>query len=205
MSIPESEQLTNVVYMGMGEPFDNIDSVLTSLLILTSDYGFGWSPKRITVSSVGLLPGLKRFLSESKCHLAISLHNPISEERLRLMPVQKAYSIDAVIAELKMNDFSGQRRVSFEYTMFKGLNDQIRHVHALTKLLAGLECRMNLIRFHSVPESGLEGSDLKQIEWFRDELNQRGITTTIRKSRGEDIFAACGLLSTKKKNSNEKL
>lgn len=205
LSIPESEQLTNVVYMGMEEPFDNIDSVLTSLLILTSDYGFGWSPKRITVSSVGLLPGLKRFLSESKCHLAISLHNPISEERLRLMPVQKAYSIDAVIAELKMNDFSGQRRVSFEYTMFKGLNDQIRHVHALTKLLAGLECRMNLIRFHSVPESGLEGSDLKQIEWFRDELNQRGITTTIRKSRGEDIFAACGLLSTKKKNSNEKL
>lgn len=204
LSIPESEQLTNVVYMGMGEPFDNIDSVLKSLSVLTSDYGFAWSPKRITVSSVGLLPGLKRFLTESKCHLAISLHNPIPEERLRIMPVQKAYSIEKVVEELKLYDFSGQRRVSFEYTMFKGVNDQIRHLQSLERLLSGLECRINLIRYHSVPESGLEGTDDKQIEWFKDELNKRGITTTIRKSRGEDVFAACGLLSTKKKNSYEK-
>jgi len=204
-SIPESEQLTNVVYMGMGEPFDNLDSVLSSLSILTSDYGLAWSPKRITVSSVGLLPGLKRYLVESKCHLAISLHNPIPSERLNIMPIQKAYSIESVVEELKKYDFSGQRRVSFEYTMFKGLNDQMKHVQALAKLLDGLECRINLIRYHSVPESGLLGTEIKQMEWFRDELNKRGITTTIRKSRGEDIYAACGLLSTKKKNIYEKL
>lgn len=204
-SIPESERLTNVVYMGMGEPFDNIDSVLISLNVLTSDYGLGWSPKRVTVSSVGLLPGLKRFLTETKCHLAISLHNPIAEERRQIMPIQKAYPIDSIVQELKKYDFSGQRRVSFEYTMFKGVNDQQKHIQALIKLLSGLECRINLIRFHSVPEAGLEGSTMDKMEWFRDELNKRGITTTIRKSRGEDIFAACGLLSTKKKNEYENL
>lgn len=197
-SIPESEKLTNVVFMGMGEPFDNTDNVLKTLEILTSDYGLGWSPKRVTVSTVGLIPGLKRFLKESKCHLAVSLHNPIAEERQALMPAQKAFPIETIIEELKNYDFTGQRRVSFEYTMFKGRNDQSRHVKALASLLNGLECRINLIRFHTVPGIDLEGTPMPQMEKFRDELNQKGITTTIRKSRGEDIFAACGLLSTKK-------
>lgn len=197
-SIPESEQLTNVVFMGMGEPFDNTENVLQVLKVLTADYGYGWSPKRITVSTVGLIPGLQRFLKESQCHLAVSLHNPIAEERLAMMPAQKAFPIAKVIEEIKKYDFSGQRRVSFEYTMFEGVNDQQRHIDALRRLLEGLECRINLIRFHTVPEVPLKGCPEKQMEWFRDKLNQAGITTTIRKSRGEDIFAACGLLSTKK-------
>ena len=203
-SIPESERLTNVVFMGMGEPFDNTDNVLRTLEVLTSDYGLAWSPKRITVSTVGLIPGLKRFLEESKCHLAVSLHNPIAEERGAMMPAQKAFPIEKVVEEIKKYDFSGQRRVSFEYTMFKDKNDQPRHVKALLSLLNGLECRVNLIRFHAIPEIGLEGTPMPQMERFRDELNAKGLTTTIRKSRGEDIFAACGLLSTKKKETEIK-
>lgn len=201
-SIPESDTLTNVVFMGMGEPFDNIDSVFKTLDVLTSEYGLGWSPKRITVSTVGLIPGMKRFLNESKCHLAVSLHNPISAERKSIMPAEKPYPIESVISELKKYDFTGQRRVSFEYTMFKGFNDQIRHANALATLLKGLECRVNLIRYHSIPGESLEGSPLSVMENFRDQLNALGITSTIRKSRGEDIMAACGLLSTKGLNNN---
>lgn len=197
-SIPESDQLTNVVFMGMGEPFDNTDNVLKVLDILTSEIGYAWSPKRITVSTVGLIPGLRRFLQESQCHLAVSLHNPIGEERKEMMPAQKAYPIEQVINEIKKYDFSGQRRVSFEYTMFEGINDQPRHIDALVRLLSGLECRINLIRFHTVPDAPFKGATDQRIEWFKDQLNKKGVTTTIRKSRGEDILAACGLLSTKK-------
>ncbi len=196
-SIPESKQLTNVVFMGMGEPFDNMENVLRTLDVMTADYGLAWSPKRITVSTVGLLPGLRRFLAASKCHLAVSLHNPISEERQRIMPAEKAFPIRSVVEEIKLHDFSGQRRVSFEYTLFEGVNDQPRHIKALSELLDGLECRVNLIRFHNVPGVGLKGASQEALERFRDALNAHGITATVRKSRGEDILAACGLLSTK--------
>lgn len=196
-SIPESQQLTNVVFMGMGEPFDNTDNVLRVLEVLCADYGYAWSPKRVTVSSVGLIPGMIRFLKESQCHLAVSLHNPIAEERAEMMPAQKAFPISRVVEEIKQFDFSGQRRVSFEYTMFEGRNDQQRHVDALARLLSGLECRVNLIRFHTVPGTPFKGADEGKMVWFRDQLNKKGITATIRKSRGEDILAACGLLSTK--------
>ena len=201
-SIPESQSLTNIVFMGMGEPFDNTDNVLRVLDILTSETGYAWSPKRITVSTVGLIPGLRRFLSESQCHLAVSLHDPIAEERGEMMPAQKAFPIEQVIAEIKKYDFSGQRRVSFEYTMFEGRNDQKRHVDALVKLLSGLECRVNLIRFHAVPGTPFQGASESKMVWFRDQLSAKGITTTIRKSRGEDILAACGLLSTKQLMEN---
>lgn len=195
-AIPETDQLTNVVFMGMGEPMDNVDELLKTLEIMTSDWGYAWSPKRITVSTVGVIPGLKRFLEESSCHLAVSLHNPIAEERRSIMPIQKAFPIEEVIAEIKKYDFTRQRRVSFEYTMFKGVNDRLVHVKSLVSLLSGLECRINLIRFHSVPGVPLEGSSMEAMEKFRDDLMHRGIMTTIRKSRGEDIFAACGLLSS---------
>ncbi|MBP5307410.1 MAG: 23S rRNA (adenine(2503)-C(2))-methyltransferase RlmN [Paludibacteraceae bacterium] len=199
LSIPESERLTNIVFMGMGEPMDNIDEVLRSVEILTSDYGLAWSPKRITVSTVGLIPGLRRLLDESQCHVAVSLHNPIAEERLELMPVQKAYPITDVIALLRQYDFSHQRRISFEYTLFAGMNDTSRHASALLRLLRGLECRINLIRFHAIPDSALRPTDLRSMERFRDYLNDNGLITTIRRSRGQDIEAACGLLSTKER------
>ncbi len=198
-SIPESGQLTNIVFMGMGEPLDNLDNVLKTLEILTADYALvGWSPKRITVSTIGLIPGMKRFLESSNCHLAVSMHSPFEEERLKLMPVQKAYPILKVLEELKNYDFSKQRRVSFEYIMFNGLNDTPRHAREMAKLLKGIDCRVNLIRYHAIPGIDLKTSDENKMIEFRDYLTNNGIMTTIRKSRGEDIFAACGMLSSSK-------
>lgn len=201
-SIPESDRLTNVVYMGMGEPMDNIDEVLKSLEILTSDYGPAWSPKRITVSTVGLKKGLERFLNESDCHLAISLHSPVPAQRRELMPAEKAWSIEEVVDLLHNYDFSKQRRLSFEYIVFKGVNDSELYAKNILRLLRGLECRINLIRFHAIPNVDLEGVDMDRMISLRDYLTNHGIFTTIRASRGEDIFAACGMLSTKKKSEN---
>ena len=201
-SVPESESLTNLVFMGMGEPLDNVDELFKVLEILTSTYGYGWSPKRITVSTIGVAKGLKRFLEESDCHLAVSLHSPFHEERLSLMPVEKAYPAQGVIDLIRQYDFSHQRRVSFEYIVFKNLNDSLKHAKALICLLNDVDCRVNLIRFHAIPNVPLECSDLAKIEVFRDTLNKAGIVCTIRASRGEDIFAACGMLSTAKKQQN---
>jgi 23S rRNA (adenine2503-C2)-methyltransferase len=202
-SLPEAETLTNIVFMGMGEPLDNTDEVLKVLEILTSPYGYGRSPKRITVSTIGA-KGLKRFLDESNCHLAISLHATNPKERFSIMPAEKAFPMNRILALIKEYDFSHQRRVSFEYIVFKDFNDSPRHAFALAELLRDIPCRVNLIRFHAIPETSLESSNLRQMEKFRDLLNSRGITATIRASRGEDIFAACGMLSTEKNNRNKR-
>lgn len=202
-SIPERDTLTNVVFMGMGEPFDNLDEVLRALEILTADYGYAWSPKRITVSSVGLRKGLKRFLDESDCHLAISLHSPFPAQRQELMPAEKAFSIVEIVDILRQYDFSKQRRLSFEYIVFKGVNDSLVYAKELVRLLRGLDCRMNLIRFHAIPNVDLEGADMETMLAFRDYLTQHGLFATIRASRGEDIFAACGMLSTAKQQANK--
>ena len=196
-SIAERDEVSNIVYMGMGEPFDNLDEVLKSVEILTAEWGFGMSPRRITVSSIGITPGLVRFLRECEAHLAISLHTPFHEERQQLMPVQIAYPLEEVMDEIKQWDFSGQRRVSFEYIVFHGLNDTAQHVKELARMLSGIRCRVNLIRFHPIPGTPLKGTDEQTLQWFKDEMNRKGILTTIRASRGQDIFAACGLLSTK--------
>lgn len=197
-SLPERDLITNVVYMGMGEPLDNIDQVLKSIEILTSEWGYAWSPRRINVSTIGVLPGLKRFIEESEAHLAVSLHSPFHEERSQLMPIENVYTAEKVIELIKNYDWSRQRRISFEYIMFKGINDTPRHIKGLLSLLNGVRCRINLIKFHKIPDSPLEGSSQATMESFRDQLTQKGIMTTIRRSRGEDIYAACGLLSTKK-------
>jgi 23S rRNA (adenine2503-C2)-methyltransferase len=196
-SIDEVEEVSNIVYMGMGEPFDNLDEVLKSLEILTSEWGFGMSPRRITVSTIGIIPGMLTFLENSEAHLAVSLHTPFHEERQKIMPIQVAYPIEEVVEEIKSWDFGRQRRVSFEYIMFEGLNDTPAHVNELVRLLDGLKCRINLIRFHPVPGTPLKSPGEKAILQFKEKLNNKGILTTIRASRGEDIYAACGLLSTK--------
>jgi 23S rRNA (adenine2503-C2)-methyltransferase len=203
-SIPERNTLTNLVFMGMGEPFDNLDEVLKVLEILTSDYGYKWSPKRITVSSVGLKKGLERFLNESDCHLAISMHSPIPSQRRELMPAEKAFSIEEIVEILSRYDFTKQRRLSFEYIMFKGVNDSLVYAKEIVRLLRGIECRMNLIRFHAIPNVDLEGTGMEHIVAFRDYLTQHGVFATIRASRGEDIFAACGMLSTAKQQEEKK-
>lgn len=202
-SIPEASELTNVVFMGMGEPLDNYETLSKVLTAMCADWGFAWSPKRITVSSIGVLPNLKRLLDEHKCHIAISLHNPFPEERLSLMPVQAAWDFREVVALLKQYDFTGQRRISFEYTMFEGYNDTRRHADALCRLLRGLECRVNMIRFHKIPDFPYGTSSSQTMELFRDRLSHGGVTATIRASRGEDIMAACGLLAGKYSHADE--
>ena len=203
-SLPEIEKLTNIVFMGQGEPMDNYDNVLRTTQILTSDYGFAWSPKRITVSSIGVKSKLKHFLEESDCHIAISLHSPIPTERAEIMPGEKGMSIAETVELLRNYDFSHQRRLSFEYIVFKGVNDTERHAKEIIKLLKGLDCRINLIRFHTIPNVPLHGVDDRKMEEFRNYLTKHGVFTTIRASRGEDIFAACGLLSTAKKIADER-
>ena len=195
-SLPEREMLTNIVFMGQGEPMDNLDAILRTTELLTAADGYGWSPKRITVSSVGVRGRLKRFLDESQCHVAISMHSPLHEQRLQLMPAERAMTIEETVALLRQYDFTHQRRCSFEYICFAGLNDTPAHSRAIASLLRGLECRVNLIRFHKIPGVDLPSSDEHRMEQFRDYLTQHGVFTTIRASRGEDIFAACGLLST---------
>lgn len=195
-SLPERDRLTNIVYMGMGEPLDNLDNVLRSLEVLTSEWGYAWSPTRITLSTAGVLPSLKRFLDESSVHLAVSLHNPFHDERQEIMPIEKPYPIAEVMKLLRQYDFTHQRRVSFEYIVMSGLNDSPRHVAELARLLNGVACRINLIRFHKIPDSPYFSPPQPQMEAFRDALIRKGIMTTIRRSRGEDIKAACGLLST---------
>lgn len=202
-SIPESDTLTNIVFMGMGEPFDNLDNVLRALDVLTSDYGYAWSPKRITVSTVGLKKGLERFLNESECHLAVSLHSPFPSQRAQLMPAEKAFSITDIIEILRNYDFSKQRRLSFEYIVFGGVNDSLIYAKELVRILRGLDCRVNMIRFHAIPNVDLHGSDMDTMVTFRDYLTQHGVFATIRASRGEDIFAACGMLSTAKQQAEK--
>ena len=205
-ALPEIDRLTNIVFMGQGEPMDNLDTILKATQLLKADYGLGWSPKRITVSSVGIRGKLERFLNESDCHMAISLHSPIPEQRSQLMPAEKGMSITETVKLLekyfpcrnRREDEEGahQRRLTFEYIVFGGTNDTPTHARELVKLLKGLDCRVNLIRFHQIPDIELKGADEKKMESFRDYLNNHGITTTIRASRGQDIYAACGLLST---------
>lgn len=218
IAVEESQELTNAVFMGMGEPLDNLENVMRAIEVLTADWGFAWSPKRITLSTIGVttkLGGrgivwrgveyknvnpLKFFLDNCKVHLAVSLHNPFFEERLALMPAEKSFPLEKTLKLIKEYDFTGQRRVSFEYTMFNKVNDSKRHADKLAQLLRGLECRVNLIRFHSIPDSPLESSPMQVIEHFRERLQASGITATIRASRGEDILAACGMLSGKGNN-----
>ena len=198
LSIPESQSLTNIVFMGMGEPMDNVDEVIKAIEVLTAPWGLAWSPRRITVSSIGKLDGLRRLLDETKVHIAISVHSPYPTEREDLMPVERAFPLTAVVDLLRGYDFAHQRRLSAEYIMWRGVNDDLRHADALARVLRGVDCRVNLIRFHAIP--GFEGQPATReaMERFRDRLNELGVTATIRASRGEDIQAACGMLSGEK-------
>lgn len=203
-SVPGSELLTNIVFMGQGEPLDNLDAVLKATQLLTDANGWAWSPKRITVSTVGVIKGVERFLNESDCHLAISLHNPFHEGRLAMMPAEKANDTRELLELLSKQDWSHQRRLSFEYIVFGGLNDSERHAKELVRLLSPIECRVNLIRFHEIPDTPYKGASEEKMIWLRDYLTKHGVTTTIRASRGQDIFAACGLLHAKSKTEIKK-
>lgn len=197
-SVEESDLITNIVFMGMGEPLDNLDAVLRCIEVMTAEWGLAWSPKRITLSTVGVRKGLERFLNETTCHLAVSLHNPYPEERMEIMPAEKGMALMDTLDLIRQYDFSGQRRVSFEYIVFRGRNDSPQHAAQLAKILKGIPCRINLIRFHKIPDVDLAPVNDARMEEFRHSLENKGFTATIRASRGEDISAACGMLSTKK-------
>ena len=201
VSLPDRDRLTNIVFMGMGEPLDNLNNVLDAIEILTSDWGFAWSPTRITLSTAGVARHLAEFLDKTKVHLAVSLHNPFHDQRAEIMPIENAYPIHEVCDILRRYDFTGQRRVSFEYIVMEGLNDSPAHIKELCRLLNGIKCRMNLIRFHKIPDSPYFSPSAERMTAFRDTLTAKGIQTTIRASRGEDIKAACGLLSTAEKSN----
>lgn len=202
MDVSEAAELTNTVLMGMGEPLDNMDNVMRAIQIVTAPWGLAWSPTRITLSTIGVNANLGKFLDSTRVNLAISLHNPFHDERLALMPVENANAIAKTIEIVRSRDFTHHRRLSFEYIMFEGVNDSERHLRELVKLLSGMrEVRVNLIRFHQIPDSPLRGSSADTIKWFNTELNRAGILTTTRSSRGEDIFAACGMLSASKTQS----
>lgn len=189
--------LTNIVFMGQGEPLDNYDAVKQTIDILTAAYGWAWSPKRITVSTIGLKKNLSRFLNETECQLAVSLHFPLHEQRLQYMPAERQFAIEGIIELLKQYDWSHQRRLSFEYTMFDGVNDTTVFAKELVRLLKNLPCRVNLIPFHQIEQTTLTPTPMDKITSFRDYLTRHGVYTTIRTSRGQDIQAACGLLTTK--------
>lgn len=201
LSIPPKEDqgnmnpLTNVVFMGMGEPLDNWKEVKRAIDVLVASWGLAWSPKRITVSSVGKLPELKNLLDDTDVHVAISVHTADMKERESMMPAQKAFPLKEVVNLLKGYDFSKQRRLSMEYIMWRGLNDDMDHARMLERLLQGLHCRVNLIRFHAIPGVDLRPCSEERMIMFRNYLNSKGIIATIRTSRGEDIMAACGMLA----------
>lgn len=196
-SLPEFDKLTNLVFMGMGEPMDNLENIMSALEILTSDYGFAMSPHRMTLSTVGILPALKEFLEKTDVHLAISVHNPFPEERAQIMPIEKAQPLSRTLDLVAKYDFRHQRRFSAEYIMIQGFNDTPQHARELARILSKIPSRVNLIRYHEHPGSDFKASSDIRIHEFQEILNSRNIITTVRASRGEDIFAACGLLSTK--------
>ncbi len=196
-AIPESRLVTHIVIMGMGEPCDNIDEVIKAINVFVSDWGYALGRRNITVSTVGILPELGRLINETKCNIAISLHSPFPEERAKLMPVENRSNILDIVAYLKQVGFEKNRRLSFEYIVLKGVNDSDKHVEAIAQLLSGLKCHVNLIPWNSFPESPFVTSDPASMMHFRNRLDNRGIMTTIRKSRGADIEAACGLLAAK--------
>lgn len=206
LSVPGSEELTNVVFMGMGEPTDNLDAVLRAIDILTAPWGLDWSPKRITVSTVGAnLRTVRRLLDSTKVHIAVSVHSPLPAQRASLMPAEKACPAADVVDLMRGYDFAHQRRLSVEYILWGGFNDSLRHADALADLLRGTDARVNLIPYHPLPDSDMQPSPRAQMEAFRDRLNARGITATIRASRGLDIDAACGMLAGKHKSNQPEI
>ena len=194
-SLPDRKQVDHFVFMGMGEPLDNLDNVLKSLQVMCSEWGYGLSPSRVTVSTVGILPGLKRFLAECRCHLAVSLHSPFPNERSALMPVERLHPIREIVDTIRRFPIENQRRVSMEYVLLRDINDSRRHAAGLVELIRDLRSRINLIPYNPIPNVDLEPAPTDRILAFQNFLKSRGLTATIRKSRGWDVGAACGMLS----------
>ncbi|MDR3502543.1 MAG: 23S rRNA (adenine(2503)-C(2))-methyltransferase RlmN [Legionella sp.] len=190
------KRVTNVVMMGMGEPLLNFDNVVSAMNIMMDDYAYGLSKRRVTLSTSGVLPDLERLREASPVALAVSLHAPNDELRNELVPINKKYPLAQLMALCK-SYFKDEprRKVTFEYVMLKGVNDQPEHANQLIKLLKNVPSKVNLIPFNPFPMAHYERSPQEAIDAFRDKLIANGINTITRKTRGDDIDAACGQLA----------
>ena len=194
---PESA-ITNVVFMGTGEPLDNYENVLKAVRIINSRDGFNVGARRITISTCGIIPGIKRLSNEGlQIELSVSLHAADEKTRSRLMPVNKKYHLRDLISACKDYAALTKRQVTFEYVLIKGINCSKEAADNLVKLLAGWECKVNLLVYNRVEEFPYQPPDEREIEFFRWLLRKRGIVVTWRKSRGKDIEGACGQLRAK--------
>jgi len=188
------EELTNYVFMGMGEPLANYPRLTRALTIMTAGWGMAISPRRITVSTVGLVPMMERLLAEFQVNLAVSLHATTDELRDRLAPINRRYPLAELIGACRRLPLKRRNRVMFEYVMLEGVNDSLADARRLVKLLSPLRAKVNLIFFNPFAGSPLRASSRAQVEAFRAILHQGNLTATVRESRGTDIQAACGQL-----------
>lgn len=196
-SLPEAKLIDHIVFMGMGEPMDNLEELLKACEIITSEWGFAISPRNVTVSSVGITPGIEDFLNRSACNLTLSLYSPSTEERAAVVPVEKIYPVKEIIDMMKAYPLRKKRRLSLAYVMIKDFNDTPKHLEELIKLLERSSIRINLLPYHEVQDNPYHSSSEEKMRYFRHNLIRSGISASIRKSRGEDISAACGLLANK--------
>ena len=196
ISIPDAGKVTHVVFMGMGEPMDNLENVLKACEIITSEWGLAISPRNVTISTVGITPGVEKFLQSSDCNLTLSLHSPFMEERKRAVPIEKQYPVQKIIEIMKNYPVNKKRRLSLAYLMIKDFNDSDCHLEALKTLLKGSDIRVNLLPYHPVGKDPNISSSSVRMQFFKHNLVITGISASVRKSRGIDISAACGLLAT---------
>ena len=195
IAIPKSENVTHVVFMGMGEPMDNIENVLKACKIITAEWGLAFSVRNVTVSTVGLMPAVEQFLQNSDCNLTLSLYSPFPDERKKMVPAENEYPVNLIINLIKNFPLKKKRRLSIAYVMIKDLNDSDRHLEELKSILTGSAIRVNLLPYHSVPADLKSSSSAERMQVFKHNLVVSGVSASIRKSRGEDISAACGLLA----------
>ncbi len=194
-ALPAEHKLTNLVFMGMGEALANYDHVVKALNVITADWGLNFSPRRVTVSTVGLVPQMHRLLTETNVNLTVSLTATTNELRNSLMPINRRFPLEQLLSACRTLPMSPRKRVTFAYTMLKDVNDSSEDARRLTRLLHGLRAKVNLIPFNPFPGSPFLSSPRSQIDQFRQILLDKGIHATIRESRGQDAQAACGQLA----------
>lgn len=196
LGIPEANEVTHVVFMGMGEPMDNLKNVLKACEIITAEWGLTISPRNVTVSTVGITPGVLQFLKLSDCNLTLSLHSPFKEERMGIIPVEKRYPMKVIIELMKDYPVKKKRRLSLAYVMIKDFNDTDHHLEGLKSLLKNSKIRVNLLPYHQIGKDSNSSSTAERMHYFKHNLVISGISASVRKSRGIDISAACGQLAS---------
>jgi 23S rRNA (adenine2503-C2)-methyltransferase len=194
LSNPHAGEITHVVFMGMGEPMDNISEVLRACNIISAQWGLSLGTGKVTVSTVGITYAIKEYLENSGCNLTLSLHSPFSDERRTVIPAENKYPFHEIIDILKLHPKS-KRRISVAYIMINGINDSDRHLEALKKLLANTKIRVNLLSYNQSAYSDWTSSPNERMQFYKHNLVIYGLSASIRKSRGNDISAACGLLA----------